>query len=117
MVVFLKDHANTFAQRDDFEAGVVDALAADRDIAAMMDALDEVVHTVDAAQKSGLAATRRADESGHLLLRNVEVEVEEHLGVAVPKVVVVPDLDEWLEVFFWRCGCGVFLAHGGKVVK
>ena len=46
-------------------------------------ALDEVVHAVEAAQHRRLAAARRADERGDLVLVDVEVDLADGAEVAV----------------------------------
>ena len=56
--------------------------------------LDEVVHAVEAAQHGGLAAARRADERGDLVLADVEVDVAHGPEVAVVDAEVVDVEDD-----------------------
>ena len=88
-IVLLEDHADAFAKGDDFDFGVVEAGAVESDIAAMADAVDEVVHPVEVAQEGGFAAAGGADESGDVIFGKGEVDVVEDLLGAIPEVEVV----------------------------
>ena len=48
----------------------------------------EVVHTVQAAQKGRLTAPRRANQRGHVLLEQVDIQPFQRLALAVPQVEV-----------------------------
>src|SRR5262249_27318883 len=53
------------------------------DLAGHTGAVDRVVHPVETAQEGRLAAARRPDERGHLVLTHVEIDVEQCLLLAV----------------------------------
>ena len=62
---FLKHHADAFAQFDDIHVAAVNVLPGDFHLAFNPDAVDEVVHAVEAAEQRGFAAAGRPDERGH----------------------------------------------------
>ncbi len=57
------------------DPGVVEVDPVVEDLALDPGDLDEVVHPVEAAQHGGLAAPRRADEGGDLLLADLQRHV------------------------------------------
>ena len=60
----LEDHADLLAHLDQLDVGVVDVLAQHLDRALDAHVAEPLVDAVDAAQQSGLAAARRADQRG-----------------------------------------------------
>jgi len=89
---FLKHHRDAHAHLDrvDFGAEDVDAVGVDDDLALVAVARVQVVHAVEAAQKSAFAAARRADERGHAVHGQRQVDRLERLGsVAVIKTEVL----------------------------
>src|SRR6185436_14690851 len=63
----LKDHPDAPPKRDDIRARHVDILTVDFDAAFHASARNHVVHSVQGAQQSRFAATRRPDERGDLV--------------------------------------------------
>ena len=84
-VGLLKDHAHPLAQLDHIDALGIDRVAVDPHVAAGRDAVDQVVHPVDAPQQRRFAAARRADDRRHLALGDRHRDVEQGLLVAVPE--------------------------------
>ena len=58
----LEHHADRAADVDRVDAGAVDVVAVEQDLALHVRAGDDLVHAVERAQEGGLAAARRADE-------------------------------------------------------
>jgi hypothetical protein len=85
-VGLLEHHADAGAQLHHVDRLVVDVLPVEADVALGPADLDGVVHPVDAAQEGRLAAAGRADEGGHLVGPDVDVDVEQRLLVAVPEI-------------------------------
>ncbi len=52
----------------------------------MVNAIDQLVHSIEVTKKSRLAAPGRTDESGHLPLRDIHVDLVEGLLLAVVEV-------------------------------
>ena len=82
-VGLLEDHADRAAHRDDVDRGVVDVEVVEQHPALGARAGDLLVHAVDAAHHRRLAAARRADDRGHLVGAEVEVDALDLFGVAV----------------------------------
>ena len=91
-VRLLKDHAHPLAQLGHVQARVVDVGAADADAALDPDAVDEIVHAVQAAEQRGLAAAGRPDVGGDAMLGHGHGHVLERELGAVPEGQVL-DLD------------------------
>jgi hypothetical protein len=107
-VRLLKDHADAFAQGDDFEIRIVKAAAPDGDIAGVAHAIDEVVHAIEVAEQRALSAARRADECSDLALGDVEVDGMERLRASIEKAVAL-----YLDELRIGVGCGMRLRHSG----
>lgn len=75
----LENHADPGAQLDHVDFRIVDILIIERDLAADLAAFDRVVHAVQRAQEGRLAATGRADQRRHHLLRHIEADTEQGL--------------------------------------
>src|SRR5690606_36803878 len=82
-------HADAFAQGDDFEERVVDAVAGDEDVALVRHAVHQVVHAGEVSQEGGSAASGRADEGGGLALGALKAEDVQHLGRTVAEAGVL----------------------------
>ena len=85
----LEHHAHLTAKGGDIHALVIDVVAVQLDLPLDAADLHQIVHPVDAAQQSGLAATGRADEGGDLTLGDLHVDVEQRLLVAVVQVEIL----------------------------
>ena len=92
-VGLLEHHAEALAELDDLDARVVNLAAVDEDGSLAADAVDEVVHPVERAQKGGLPAARGADEGGDELLLYLQAGAEQGLLPAVPEAEVL-DVDD-----------------------
>ena len=88
-IVLLEDHADAFAEGNDFDFGIVEAGAVETDIATMADAVDEIVHAIEVAQEGGFAAAGGTDEGGDVIFGKGEVDVVKDLLGAIPEVEVV----------------------------
>ena len=82
-VGLLEDHPDPAPDLDRVDLAVVEVDAVVVERALDPGDLDEVVHAVEAAQHRGLAAARRADEGGDLVLLDVELDVAHGPEVAV----------------------------------
>ena len=78
----------------------------------MADAIDEVVHAIQVTQESRLTATRRADESDDLTLRDIEGDGLQGLLLSVPEAVVA-DADVVLTAFALSRGADLDTGSGG----
>ena len=85
-VGLLEHHADVTAHHHRVDALAVDILAEEVHMALETEALDQVVHAVEAAQHGALAATGRADEAGDLVL------LDRHMAVAHGQEVAVENL-------------------------
>src|SRR5271166_352844 len=74
-VRLLEDHADVAPHHDGIDILRVDVLAEEMDVALETEAIDQVVHAVEAAQHRALAAAGRSDEAGDLALVNRHVAV------------------------------------------
>ena len=66
------------------DAGVVDVVAVEQDLAGQLGAGDHLVHPVEDAQERGLAAPRRADQRGDGARLHLQRDPLQHLVVAEP---------------------------------
>ena len=82
-VGLLEDEADLAAEGDEVDAGVVDVLPADQQLAGHAAAGDEVVEAVDRAEEGALAAAAGADEGDDPILRDGERDFFDRLEVAV----------------------------------
>ena len=82
----LKNEPDTPAQPDDVHAPRVDVLSVQQHLALHPGVRDQVVHSVQAPQKSGLPAAGRSDQGRDRPLRYGERDVEERLALAVEEV-------------------------------
>ncbi len=82
-VGLLEHHANATTQVGHILALAVDIVTVEVDGAFDTAAVDQIIHTVEAAQQGRLAAAGRADEGGHALARDVHADVEQRLLLAV----------------------------------
>lgn len=73
-VILLKYHTNFLAQFQLIEVGVVDLLTLYRDRA-----LVDGIQRIDAANQGGFARSRRADDTNHFTLHDIERDALEHL--------------------------------------
>src|SRR5439155_16131083 len=71
----LEDHPDSPANLDRVDVRAVEILAVVEDLAADLDAGDEVVHAVQAADERALPAARRTDDGGDQVAVDVEVDV------------------------------------------
>ena len=85
-VGLLEHHADPGAQLHHVDVGCVDVLAVEADVALDPAAVDGVVHPVEAAQEGRLAAARRADQRGHLALRDRPGRRRTAPASAVPEI-------------------------------
>jgi hypothetical protein len=70
----LEDDADIAPEAIDIDAGTRDAVAFEPDLAAL-----DLLEPVDAAQKRGFAAARRADEADDLMLVHAQIQAVQHL--------------------------------------
>src|SRR5215475_2524543 len=84
----LKHHPDFGAQQVEVLLGCQDVVTVEQDLPLRALARIQVVHSVQRAQQGRLAASRRADERGHLFLRHIHADVLESLEVAVEEVEV-----------------------------
>ena len=82
----LEHHADPRPELHHVDVAAIDVAVVQRDGAGHPADVDDVVHAVEAAQERRLAAARRADQRRHLVLRQVDVDVEERLLVGVEDV-------------------------------
>ena len=82
----LKDHAHRLPEFEQRDGGLVHLLAQDADFAAGAHAGNAFVDAVVAPQQGGFAAAGRADQRGDAPVRDIEVDVQKCLKVAVPEV-------------------------------
>ena len=87
----LKDHADARAQFHHVDAVVVDILVVERDLAGDAAGLDRIVHAVEAAQESGLAAAGGADQCRHRIGTDLQIDIEERTLVAIENRNVLAD--------------------------
>ena len=79
---------NPFPHLDRIHAGTdqIDVVGPQHDGALVAGVGLQIVHPVEAAKEGALAAARRTDESGHLVLWDREIDALERLIAAVPEV-------------------------------
>jgi hypothetical protein len=84
----LEDHADPHPHLDRIDAGTdqIDVVGPQHDRALVAGVGLQIVHPVEAAKEGALAAARRTDESGHLVLWDREIDALERLIAAVPEV-------------------------------
>ncbi len=87
-VRLLEHHADATTQVGDVLTLAVDVVAIEVDGAFDTAAVDQIIHAVEAAQQSRLAATGRADKGRHTLARDVHADVIQRLLLAVVKAEV-----------------------------
>jgi len=87
-----EDHAHLLAQAQQVGAGSVDVLVVDPHRSLDAHAFDQVVHAVEHPQQRALAAAAGADQGGHLARRDLQVDGDQGLEIAVEKV-KAPGLD------------------------
>src|SRR5262245_18006992 len=85
---FLKDHPYFLAQTDNIRPGRIDVPAVYLHCSLDMRSGDGVIHPVERAEKCRFAATRRADESRYPLDRDLNVDTEKSLRLAIKEVEV-----------------------------
>src|SRR5687768_14436818 len=85
-VWLLKDHSHFSAQLLDAHLLVVDLLAIDKDLTFFPETVDIVIHAVQRAQESGLAASGRTDERGYRILLDAHVDILQNMIVPVVDV-------------------------------
>ena len=85
----LEHHADLLAQPGGVHAGVIDVLAGVVDLTLDADALHQVVHAVQGLQEGGLTAAGGADEGGDLVLRNLNIHVQQGVVGAVPEIQIL----------------------------
>src|SRR6185369_9110990 len=86
---FLEDHADLPPQGDDIRVRIQNVLPVDDDLTVMVCALGHVAHAIHHAQEGRLAAAGWPDEGSDLLLRNIYIDIQENLLLAVEKVYIV----------------------------
>src|SRR5690606_39169384 len=82
----LKHHAHPGAQRHHVHPAGVDVLVVEDEGARHPADVDGVVHAVQGAQEGGFATARGADHGDHLVLADVDADVEDRLLVAVENI-------------------------------
>src|SRR5690606_33350585 len=82
----LKHHAHPGAQRHHVHPAGVDVLVVEDEGARHPADVDGVVHAVQGAQEGGFATARGADHGDHLVLADVDADVEDRLLVAVEDI-------------------------------
>jgi hypothetical protein len=87
-VGLLEDHRDAHAHLDRIDVPVDDvhAVGIKQDLALVAHVRVEVVHAVEAAQEGRLAAARRADQGGDLVLLDRKVDALQGLEVAIVEV-------------------------------
>jgi len=82
----LEDHAHPAPEHDHVMGVVVQVLPVHGQGSFDPGTGYKVVHAVDATQKSGLAATRRPDQGGCLMLQHIEADILERVKVRIVEV-------------------------------
>jgi len=82
----LKDHPDPAPQGDHVKSRIVDVLPVQDDLPRHPAGRDEVIHPVQAAQEGALAATRRPDESRHLMEQKIKGDVLQRVKVTVIEI-------------------------------
>src|SRR5262249_55009905 len=85
-VRFLEDHSDSFPKRDDLQMGIINAPSFDQQVPRMMNSVNQIVHPVERAEERGLSTAGRADQSRHLLFRNAEIDIMQHMSIAIKKI-------------------------------
>src|SRR5215831_8660926 len=82
----LEHHADAAAKIDDVH--LLDVLAVEKNLARVAAIADGLVHAVEIAQESGLAAAGRADQRRDFVRRNIQVQAEDGLLGAIEEIQV-----------------------------
>src|SRR5262249_45652082 len=105
-ILLLEDHSDPPAQINHVQSGHIDIDAVNVNLA-LADArtVNEIVHAIDAAEQSRLAAPGRSDESSHRARRHLQRDIVEDLVIAVSEIDLA-HVDHYLE--FLRLVCHRF---------
>src|SRR5262249_10113438 len=79
----LEHHADPPSDRDRVDAGTVNRIAVELDLAGDLAARDQLVHPVQGPQERRLAAARGSDQRGHVLADDVEADGPDGLLFAI----------------------------------
>ncbi len=85
-VGLLEHHAHAGTQGHHVHLRVMDVFVIEQDLSTHPAAVDGIVHAVEATQEGGLAAAGGADEGGHLVLADVDGDVEQRLLLSVEDI-------------------------------
>src|SRR5699024_4537402 len=88
-VSLLEYHADGVAHRYRINLWAIDIFAVEQNFTLDVCAWDDLVHTVDASQDRGLSATRRADERGYCLSRDVHVDVLHSVEITIEDIHII----------------------------
>ena len=91
----MENHADATAQRNDFQAWIVNGLTFNRDISFVTNTIHQIVHAIEIAEECRFTATRWTNKSDDVALRNVERHGLEGLLISVPKTEVLDTDKVW----------------------